>query len=171
MFLSIKQIEPAGLRVEREVHPARITDPEGRPIPFAPVRLQGWVTPRGARFRFRGSFTTTGTFECARCLEPTPIQVQAEFDLLYARQPPMEPAADDAEAAEEARAFMPLCEEGIDLLALVSEQIYLNLPLKPLCSPSCRGLCPQCGANRNAAKCGCGSQAGLKPGLAPAREH
>jgi uncharacterized protein len=171
MFLSIKQIEPAGLRVEREVHPARITDPDGRPIPFGPVRLEGWVTPRGSRFRFRGSFAASGTFECARCLEPTQIQLQADFDLLYARQAPEAPAAGDVEAAEAAQAFMPLCEEGIDLLALVSEQIYLNMPLKPLCSPSCRGLCPQCGANRNAAECGCSERGGLEPGVSPAREQ
>lgn len=171
MFLSIKHIEPAGLRVEREVHPGRITDPDGRPIPFEPVQLQGVVTPRGARFRFRGSLRTTGTLECARCLEPTPILLQADFDLLYAPQAPEEPAAGDPEAMEEAQAFMPLCEEGIDLVALVSEQIYLNMPLKPLCSPSCPGLCPRCGANRNLVECGCGRQTELKPGFAPAREQ
>jgi uncharacterized protein len=160
MFLSIKQIAPSGLRVEREVPAALITDPDGRPIAFEPARLEGWVTPRGPSFRFRGSFTTTGIFECARCLEPAPTPVRAEFDLLYSLRAPDPPAPGDEEAEEQARAFMPLCEEGIDLSNLVSEQIYLNMPLKPLCSPLCRGLCPRCGANRNLSGCNCGAPTG-----------
>ena len=29
------------------------------------------------------------------------------------------------------------------------------LPMKPLCAQSCRGLCPECGANLNRTECGC----------------
>jgi uncharacterized protein len=35
------------------------------------------------------------------------------------------------------------------------EQMYLALPMKPLCRDDCRGLCPTCGANLNLAACGC----------------
>jgi uncharacterized metal-binding protein YceD (DUF177 family) len=63
-------------------------------------------------------------------------------------------------AVEAAQAFTPLVDEQIDLAALVSEQIYLNLPLKPLCSLECRGLCPTCGVNRNLTRCGCEAQRG-----------
>jgi uncharacterized protein len=27
--------------------------------------------------------------------------------------------------------------------------------LKPLCRPDCKGLCPRCGSDRNAAPCDC----------------
>jgi len=30
-----------------------------------------------------------------------------------------------------------------------------DLPLVPLCAPSCQGLCPRCGVNRNETECGC----------------
>ena len=37
--------------------------------------------------------------------------------------------------------------------------------MKPLCSESCRGLCPECGANLNTASCTC-QRAWVDPRLA-----
>ena len=38
---------------------------------------------------------------------------------------------------------------------LVRDAVLLDLPLAPLCSEECLGLCPQCGANWNEGSCGC----------------
>jgi uncharacterized protein len=38
---------------------------------------------------------------------------------------------------------------------MAAEQVYLEIPMKPLCSPECRGLCPRCGANLNTETCAC----------------
>ena len=45
--------------------------------------------------------------------------------------------------------------EEIDLEQLMREQFYLALPMKPLCSRDCKGLCPTCGTNLNRATCDC----------------
>jgi uncharacterized protein len=37
---------------------------------------------------------------------------------------------------------------------LLREQFMLALPMKPLHSEDCRGLCPECGANLNRTECG-----------------
>ena len=42
-------------------------------------------------------------------------------------------------------------DDQIDLTELLREQFYLALPMKPLCRDDCRGLCLQCGVNRNTA--------------------
>ena len=47
-------------------------------------------------------------------------------------------------------------DDEIDLSELLREQFYLALPMKPLCREDCRGLCPQCGVNRNTGTCDCG---------------
>jgi uncharacterized protein len=39
---------------------------------------------------------------------------------------------------------------------LLKDQLILNLPMKPLCSPDCKGLCPGCGADISTSACGCG---------------
>jgi uncharacterized protein len=67
-------------------------------------------------------------------------------------------------------------DEQIDLNELLREQFYLTLPMKPLCSEDCKGICPQCGTNRNTAPCDCSPQwedprlAGLKT-LLEKRKH
>jgi uncharacterized protein len=49
-------------------------------------------------------------------------------------------------------------DDQIDLNELLREQFYLALPMKPLCSEECKGLCPQCGINRNTATCACATE-------------
>ncbi|HEX8637491.1 MAG TPA: DUF177 domain-containing protein, partial [Pyrinomonadaceae bacterium] len=43
----------------------------------------------------------------------------------------------------------------IDVAEIVREQILLNLPEPVYCRDDCKGLCPQCGANRNLIDCKC----------------
>jgi uncharacterized protein len=45
--------------------------------------------------------------------------------------------------------------EELNLLDLLTEQIELNLPMKPLCSDLCKGICLRCGADLNAGNCSC----------------
>lgn len=45
--------------------------------------------------------------------------------------------------------------ESVDVTPDLREDVLLELPAYPVCSVSCRGLCPQCGANLNAGPCAC----------------
>jgi uncharacterized protein len=49
----------------------------------------------------------------------------------------------------------PAGVESVDLTPFVREAILLAFPNFPVCSAKCKGLCPRCGANLNAAACGC----------------
>lgn len=49
----------------------------------------------------------------------------------------------------------PLHDGEVDLEPMVRDAVLLELPQAPLCSAGCRGLCPQCGANRNLEPCSC----------------
>jgi uncharacterized protein len=56
--------------------------------------------------------------------------------------------------------------DGLFLADILAEQVNLALPMKVICSPDCRGLCPHCGANLNNEECRCeknGSDARLAP--------
>jgi uncharacterized metal-binding protein YceD (DUF177 family) len=50
--------------------------------------------------------------------------------------------------------------EEIDLAPLITEQVILALPTRPLCAEDCRGICGGCGANLNSEACVCPSSAG-----------
>ena len=41
----------------------------------------------------------------------------------------------------------------IDLLPLIREYLYLDIPISPVCKPDCKGLCPICGSDLNLSNC------------------
>lgn len=104
--------------------------------------------------RLKGQFAGRLSVPCARCIEPAEIPLEAEFDLIY------RPLGADADAPERS-ITAPETEIGYyqkDSLALedvLREQVLLALPVRTLCKPDCKGLCPRCGANRNLQSCTC----------------
>ena len=48
--------------------------------------------------------------------------------------------------------------ESIDLTSDIREDILLSFPMNWICSSSCNGLCPYCGANLNKQICSCGKR-------------
>jgi len=73
-----------------------------------------------------GSLATTVACECARCLKPFRIPIQLDSFAALALL-----------SGEEA---IPIEGEFGDLTPLLREDIYLCLPVNPLCRPDCRGL-------------------------------
>ena len=45
----------------------------------------------------------------------------------------------------------------IPLGEYIISELVLSLPMRYVCSPDCRGLCPRCGANWNRGACDCHS--------------
>ncbi len=107
-----------------------------------------------ADIRLKGRFAGRFKLPCARCVEVVEIPLAAEFDLIY------RPLGADAGAPERS-ITAPETEIGYyqeDSLLLedvLREQVLLCLPVRTLCKPDCKGLCPRCGANRNSHPCTC----------------
>jgi uncharacterized protein len=45
--------------------------------------------------------------------------------------------------------------EAIDVDEIVKEQILLAVPTRMLCREDCKGICPECGADKNTGECNC----------------
>jgi uncharacterized protein len=123
----------------------------------APVSLQFDIFKDKQHFRLVGRVQTTLELACSRCLDPFTWPVDAAFDLRY--QPRAENTGEGEQEIEEddmTTAFYD--NDEIDLGQLMLEQFYLSLPMKPLCGPDCRGLCPVCGTNRNRNTCTCNTE-------------
>jgi len=59
----------------------------------------------------------------------------------------------DIRSISESNLLVP--EDGqIDLDPLLREYALLEIPIQPLCRPDCKGLCAECGENRNRVNCG-----------------
>ena len=70
--------------------------------------------------------------ECSRCLDPLKLEVDVEFQELFAYSLTDE---DD----------LVITDETIDLEQVVRDAVVLSLPFNPLCSSDCLGLCVDCG--------------------------
>jgi uncharacterized protein len=155
MLLNLRTLQDADEHVERRYQPSLFqADAEAFAV-VEPATLVFDVHKQDDR-RYRLEGRVAGTLElcCSRCLEPIALPVDAAFDLEYL--PRTENVGEgEREIAEDDLATAFYTDETIDLGALVSEQFHLALPMKPLCSETCRGLCPQCGTNLNVASCAC----------------
>lgn len=56
--------------------------------------------------------------------------------------------------------------ESIDVRGPALDAVALLPPMKPLCSPGCKGLCPVCGCDLNRNICGCKPEPGPSEGAA-----
>ena len=109
------------------------------------------------RYHVAGHLSAELEATCSRCLEPFTIPVDQTFDLRY--QPHTENTGEGELEIEEDDLTTAFYEnDEIDLGQLMREQFYLALPMKPLCSDDCKGLCPQCGTNLNTGTCSCDQQ-------------
>lgn len=157
MFIDINTIGTEGITFDRSVRLHGLEGPSRESIPDVNVRLEGTVTPAPGGAELSARLGATVPLTCSRCLETFSWDVRTAFDWKVLRQ-----AA--AKADEDSVLVAP--EGKIGLEDLATEQVYLNLPLKPICSPECKGLCADCGANKNLTDCGCVDES-VDPRLAP----
>lgn len=121
-----------------------------------PVQLRLVVHKDQDRVRLVGRVTTALELTCSRCLEPYRIPVDSTFDLRYLPQAvATAQGEEEAEVADDDLSTSFYEDDAIDLAQLMQEQFYLALPMKPLCQPECKGLCPACGTNLNVETCDC----------------
>jgi len=152
--LNVKTIRSARERFDR-VYEADQLGPEGDGFRLAaPIRLGFDIYKDNDLFRLVGDTHTSVELECGRCLEPFLRAVDSTFDLRY--QPHARNAGEGEREVEEDDLTTAFYEnDAIDLGQLMREQVYLSLPMKPLCRDDCRGLCPVCGTNLNLSVCHC----------------
>ncbi|NLE99761.1 MAG: DUF177 domain-containing protein [Anaerolineales bacterium] len=126
-----------------DMGPCNLTDLE---VTF----LRGFVrvTRVQAGLLVQGAVDAEMRLECVRCLEPCDIPATLELEETF-RLPGTKPRPD-----------LPysVTDDGwIDLVPLIREQGWVAVPIKPICDPQCKGLCPQCGTNLNVETCACRS--------------
>ncbi|HUZ78027.1 MAG TPA: DUF177 domain-containing protein [Chloroflexota bacterium] len=124
-----------------------------------PVHLSIHLTRLNEGLLARGDVETHLEAMCSRCAEPADLPVAFHFEEelrptidIVSGQPVDVP--DEGEPV-----FRIDANHVVDLDELIRQGVVIEQPMHPLCSPTCRGLCPACGANLNLNLCSCqGSQ-------------
>lgn len=126
----------------------------------APVQVSVSLNRIGGMVEVTGRLASVFATSCGRCLKDFTAPLDAAFELTFTKEPITVHADDEGdeegvELAAEELDLIPFTGDEIDLTASVEEQILLALPIKPLCAPGCKGLCPQCGVDLNETTCNC----------------
>ncbi|MFS0727797.1 YceD family protein [Paenibacillus sp. 1P07SE] len=113
------------------------------------VRLD--ALPEARVVRLEGEMSIDVAFACSRCLEPANEHLDIAFSERFKLAVPESaaPPEEDVIVVE---------EDKFDLEPYLEEALLLHLPFVPLCSDTCKGLCPQCGVNRNETDCSCSGE-------------
>lgn len=191
MQLDLNRIREAETPFAKTFEPGTLAAPDDPFRLTGPVELVMNIRKDDDLYHLVGQ--TRGALElaCSRCLEAFTFVLDPSFDLRYLPQHlnlgggGEDRAADDRQphdAEDKARDEDDLREGGevggddlntafyrgdqIDLVQLIREQILLAIPMKPLHSDLCKGLCPSCGANLNDTACTCTTE-WIDPRLAP----
>jgi uncharacterized protein len=130
--IDINRLQAEGLILEEEVSPKDL-DLETDIVKFrGPLKIKADVSKITnvvtANLVLNGSMFLT----CSRCLNEFAVDLKKELQLNYP---------------------VSKTDLTLDLDPDIREEIILDYPIKPLCSPGCKGLCPKCGKNLNEGIC------------------
>ena len=93
---------------------------------------------------------------CSRCLAESAVPIRLSFVEEYI------PAIDVTTGLPvkiPAGSFSIDKNHILDLSEALQQYALLEIPMKSLCKPDCKGLCPKCGENLNTNSCKCSSKA------------
>jgi uncharacterized protein len=134
------------------------------------ITLDSPLVLRGVEGKVRFTRTASGVIadvvakgvvemECIRCLKPTNALVEVRiYDEFHSRvevntgAPLPVPNEEDPFFIDELHM--------VDLGETIRAYALMELPMQPLCMPGCKGLCPQCGIDRNSEQCSCSDNDG-----------
>ncbi len=156
MAIKIKDIPPEGLTVEL----AQALDLFYKGVATTAFTAVISIRPTGnGNLHITGRIQSEPQLECSRCLKSFTYAIDAEVNIDAAPVSAMGMAPEHELAGGELDIEFYQGDE-IEPVDFVKEQILVSLPMVPLHSPDCKGLCAVCGTDLNVASCGCRADKG-----------
>ena len=100
-------------------------------------------------FGIYGYIINNVLFDCDRCLESFCKKNKIKTDLILINDPRM------VINGKYEIIYFSDQEDSIDLKNILLEILFVEIPLKKLCTSLCKGLCSKCGLNLNHKVCSC----------------
>ena len=105
-----------------------------------------------------GTAKTKIKVPCSRCLAPFDLDIATDFSTTAMPEwasPVITDTMNDVELNGDDIDVISYDGDSIDLREEIAQQIIMSLPAKPVCRPSCKGLCNHCGIDLNQSGCQC----------------
>lgn len=117
------------------------------------IAVKATIDKTGRQLFLKSEIRTEATLTCDRCLAEFQNELATQYRIVY--------VTDELTAKEEEDAEIQFLSPDANLLDLgedVRQFLVLAIPQKILCSEECKGLCPECGTNRNVKSCKCAAR-------------
>lgn len=152
----------------------------GIKICFEPAHARLTLTSTSRGVLASGTVASAAHLTCSRCLAAYQHPVCESFEHLFLEQVPEAqsdpaipreasggevPVRDEEGTDGEGMDVSPILDGEVDLGPVLLAVLDLATPMKPLCRPDCRGLCPACGQPLDQGPCRCPAE-GVDPRLA-----
>lgn len=142
----VRSLEDGIYNIE-ELRDAEVLD---YPSFYGSLQLKGTLRRAGDRFHLEAKAQVDGRFECTRCADSFERAITADVRVDFV-PPYLERDPED----EDVHVYDPTVSPFIDITGDVRDALILSIPMKHLCRPDCKGLCADCGNNRNTQECEC----------------
>lgn len=123
-------------------------------LELSPVHWRGQIVYADPGYYLKARLSYDQTLSCGRCLKPIVEHFEPEVELMIEQGRPHH-GSGERELKEDELGVLTVEGEVLDTDPILIEQLQLNIPMKPLCQPDCKGICPDCGADLNAGQCAC----------------
>jgi DUF177 domain-containing protein len=154
MKINVSEIPPQGFNIDKEFPEGSIDSSDIEDGKLQNVRFRGRLSMVNNRLEISGQLNGVWELHCARCLNVFPFTFESPVRIYMRDAASMETektrGLEDEDLDESS-----FVGDMIDLNKLIREQMILHLPMKPICSEQCRGLCPICGQDLNKNECSC----------------
>lgn len=147
MKIIIPDIPDEGLEID-------VDESIGAECVVSPARAHLKIEKAESEIIVTGNVMADIKLQCGRCMEDFSKQRNLPVEVVY--HPIDEIRKDETHEVRNEELDTGFYEgEELDINELIKEQILLNIPMKPLCSDECLGICMHCGTNLNKRKCDC----------------
>ena len=82
---------------------------------------------------------------CSRCLDTFIYPIDIDIEERFTK----------SKELQEDEELIFVEDDTLDIIQIVENCIISTLPIKRLCKEDCKGLCPECGVNKNVENCNC----------------
>ena len=103
----------------------------------------------------RGALRACIVLPCGRCLNTFKYRIESEFyvDCTHEEKTPASSSGQEHRLYGEELNLHFYQGDTLEVNEIIESQIYLEIPMVPLCKEGCLGLCPTCGEDLNTTLC------------------
>ena len=154
MVLYLRDYETFPVHLCLETEPNSFTIDYNGISGISEVKVDLKIQKSDEEYFCQGNAHAKVVLECVRCLDKYESDMNFKTDFIICSEEYHDRLKDEAEDNEN-YVFCYGNEIKADITDIIREAIIIAVPMMPLCSEDCAGLCANCGINRNHQDCYC----------------